>query len=302
MNFPSVPTDSFYKFFFISGIFIFFYSNIYLQTKADDFKSKTSEYQKKLIEFSFKDDQSFDRLKKVSADRDNILNALIKSTEAYNNAITSVGIAEKKINAIIKSGNKISPRQYDSLKRYGNSMLAQNDKRLSVLEDSINSLTQKYKEDSASADAANNEIREQAKLLKLNEDDLDYFKEMAIQARRDVNNFTTLAYLLVLVGSAGWFYFQNIQDQLLLNQRDQIFKKCQSCGVRLKYEKHLNKESIYCSHCYNGEGFTDPDISLKGMKLAIKVRMKEQKIDWLNIKLHLAKIKKLSRWNNDFKW
>lgn len=57
---------------------------------------------------------------------------------------------------------------------------------------------------------------------------------------------------------------------------------CQSCGMPLSRDEQGGgteadggKSALYCSHCYKGGTFTEPDITFEQMKSKVKEKVKQ---------------------------
>ena len=81
------------------------------------------------------------------------------------------------------------------------------------------------------------------------------------------------------------------------------YKNCQSCGMPLAKdeegggtEKNGTRSTMYCSHCYQGGTFTQPDITLQQMTERVKGKLKEMHIPGFLGYFFLRNIPKLKRW------
>lgn len=112
--------------------------------------------------------------------------------------------------------------------------------------------------------------------------------------------------IITTIGFVLWYYkIQNHQDEILERNNQETSKKekiCQSCGMSLKYDLHPYIEAEFCSSCYDGEKFKEPDLTLLEMENKIKKRMQEQGLSNDTIKKQLATLKTLNRWSQIFKW
>ena len=78
---------------------------------------------------------------------------------------------------------------------------------------------------------------------------------------------------------------------------------CQSCGMPLSKdekgggtEADGRKSSQYCSHCYAGGRFTDPDLTAEQMVEKVRGKMKEMHIPGFLAKAFTKDIPTLGRW------
>lgn len=81
------------------------------------------------------------------------------------------------------------------------------------------------------------------------------------------------------------------------------YKNCQSCGMPLKRDEKgggTNADGsvsgMYCSHCYQGGQFTQPDISVSEMQSLVKDKMKTMGFPGFLATLFTRNIPKLKRW------
>ena len=88
---------------------------------------------------------------------------------------------------------------------------------------------------------------------------------------------------------------------------NKTYKQCQSCGMPLKKDKSgggsekdgtLNK--MYCSSCYQGGTFKDPNMTVKNMQeLVDNVLKNEMKFPKIFRWLAVRQIPRLVRWKKD---
>ena len=78
---------------------------------------------------------------------------------------------------------------------------------------------------------------------------------------------------------------------------------CQSCGMPLSKDERGGgteadgrKSSHYCSHCYAGGRFTDPDLTAKQMVEKVRGKMKEMHLPGFLAKAFTKDIPTLGRW------
>jgi len=83
------------------------------------------------------------------------------------------------------------------------------------------------------------------------------------------------------------------------------YKNCQSCGMPLSkdaqgggMEADGSKSVKYCSHCYQGGKFTQPDITVDEMMSFVKGKMKSMHIPGFLANLLTRNIPKLQRWSH----
>ncbi len=77
---------------------------------------------------------------------------------------------------------------------------------------------------------------------------------------------------------------------------------CQSCSMPLQNpelmgtEKDGTKSRDYCTYCYQGGDFIDPGMTLEEMKILVKEKMEEMKMDAGIINLAVNSLPTLKRW------
>ena len=78
---------------------------------------------------------------------------------------------------------------------------------------------------------------------------------------------------------------------------------CQSCGMPLKKDEKGggsnadgSKSTMYCSRCYEGGKFINPNITLSEMKDKVKSKMKEMGFGGLMAWFFTSNMHKLERW------
>jgi hypothetical protein len=90
----------------------------------------------------------------------------------------------------------------------------------------------------------------------------------------------------------------------VINMETKVYKQCQSCGKPLKggeeagTEANGEKSTMYCHFCYENGAFTQPEMTVDGMKIFVEKIMKEEgfikPFRWLAVMQvpHLARWKK----------
>jgi Putative zinc ribbon domain len=83
------------------------------------------------------------------------------------------------------------------------------------------------------------------------------------------------------------------------------YKNCQSCGIPLNKDRKGggtnvdgSKNLMYCSHCYEGGEFLQPDITATEMKDSVKNKLKEMGFPGFLAGFFSKNIPKLERWKN----
>jgi len=83
------------------------------------------------------------------------------------------------------------------------------------------------------------------------------------------------------------------------------YKNCQSCGMPLNKDRKGggtnvdgSKNLMYCSHCYEGGEFLQPDITATEMKDSVKNKLKEMGFPGFLAGFFSKNIPKLERWKN----
>ncbi|MGO4889920.1 zinc ribbon domain-containing protein [Anaerobacillus sp. MEB173] len=80
------------------------------------------------------------------------------------------------------------------------------------------------------------------------------------------------------------------------------YKKCQSCAMPLKKtedrgtEKHLEKSSMYCKHCYQEGEFLQKHISVDEMKQIVIGKCIEMGFPKFLARMFVKNLHKLERW------
>lgn len=85
---------------------------------------------------------------------------------------------------------------------------------------------------------------------------------------------------------------------------DDSYKSCQSCGMPLKRDEtgggtnaDGTKHPMYCSHCFVGGKFTQPELTVEEMQDLVKGKLREFGIPGFLCWPFTNKIPKLKRWN-----
>lgn len=77
---------------------------------------------------------------------------------------------------------------------------------------------------------------------------------------------------------------------------------CQSCSMPLTSfellgtEKDGSPKKLYCKYCYQNGQFTRPQITLEEMKILVKNKMEEMKMDEDTINMVVTCLPNLKRW------
>jgi hypothetical protein len=81
------------------------------------------------------------------------------------------------------------------------------------------------------------------------------------------------------------------------------WKNCQSCGMPLKRDEagggtnaDGTRSGKYCSHCWVGGRFTQPDLTAGEMQALVKSKLKEMGFPGFLGGLFARKVPKLERW------
>lgn len=81
------------------------------------------------------------------------------------------------------------------------------------------------------------------------------------------------------------------------------FRHCQSCGMPLKRDEKGGgtnadgtKSATYCSHCYAGGRFLQPDITAAQMQALVKGKLKELGFPGFLSGIFTRRIPRLKRW------
>ncbi len=81
------------------------------------------------------------------------------------------------------------------------------------------------------------------------------------------------------------------------------YKNCQSCGMPMKKDEKgggtnadSSKSGKFCSHCFVGGKFTQPDITVTEMQALVKNKIQELGFPGFLAGLFTKNIPKLERW------
>jgi hypothetical protein len=82
-----------------------------------------------------------------------------------------------------------------------------------------------------------------------------------------------------------------------------VFKNCQSCGMPLKKDKQGggtnadgSKNALYCSLCYEGGKFRQPNLTVSEMQAFVKGKLKEFGFPGFIAGFFTMGISRLERW------
>ena len=82
-----------------------------------------------------------------------------------------------------------------------------------------------------------------------------------------------------------------------------VHKHCQSCGMPLKKDEKGggsnvdgSRSTTYCSYCYSGGKFTNPDITVTQMQDLVKGKLREFGFPSPLVWVFTRNIPKLERW------
>jgi Putative zinc ribbon domain len=265
MEIPSLPTDSLYKFMFVSGLIVAVYG-IYIQHSGNVAlrdKVHTSQYKfgttdtginKVSIELSAEKKHLENNLKSLE-DTATMLQAGKLSEEYKKEVIQRIVASRQKDSAVRSNLNN----RFDSLRKIGDSV-----------------------------------YKEMKYALEVTKDDYNLGLTMSIGGL-----------LFSFCGSVGWFRQQRLHDRILLEQRNEAVKSaipCESCGMLLKFDNKHKEGNRYCGICYNGKQFREPTLTIEVMKQRIRLRMIGQGIKESTIKKQLKYLNQLDRWSKEFRW
>src|ERR1035437_9867175 len=135
---------------------------------------------------------------------------------------------------------------------------------------------------------------------------------IAINDFSDVVHEDFIKSVVLIIGGAffliiGIFKWGNkdTQEEIGLKRRFQIETKegsCQSCGIILKYDIKPFVKKGFCSTCFDGEKYKEPNLTFAEMSERIQKRMKELGVKDNAIKTHINKLKDLNRWALTLRW
>lgn len=82
-----------------------------------------------------------------------------------------------------------------------------------------------------------------------------------------------------------------------------VYKNCQSCGMPMTRdpgrggtESDGSRSGMYCSHCYAGGKFTDPDMTLEQMTERVRGKMRQMGVPLFLGYFFTRSMPKLKRW------
>lgn len=264
MTLPSVPTDSLYKALFIGGIALFVF-----------IESQTISLKEKISISSFEESKVSKRLLQAGQEISTLLDKQVKDYESRVETL-------KEQTEYLKKGynpkflvDKIGELNFQIKKR---------EEKISDLHSEAAKLQNEF-------DLLHEQVSDQIKELK----------------NKEANDFIlySVAFICFIVGLYGWLKSQSYQNKILYKQYIDAIKEdyiCQSCTMLLRLDKNRKEGSLYCSHCHDGNNFTEPDLSFDKMKERIKKQMSKQGIGWYKRWSHLESLKDLERWKKHFKW
>ena len=116
---------------------------------------------------------------------------------------------------------------------------------------------------------------------------------------------TIVVLIFLALGLARWWRTDQWKEKILFQEYTKALGNdtpCQSCGMRLKFDKDYKEGQIYCHECYDGYDFVDTEMTLKAMKKKIRNRMKTLCFNKWQIWSHTRKLRSYTRWVKQFKW
>lgn len=120
--------------------------------------------------------------------------------------------------------------------------------------------------------------------------------------------FIIIAFLAIVVGFVVWDDEEYESKHVLRKEAKSI--PCQSCGMILKYDLHPFVDAEFCSHCFDGEKYINPELTLEELEKSVRENFKNQelkskgkiKVKAKDIEKHIANLKKLNRWKGTLRW
>ncbi len=73
--------------------------------------------------------------------------------------------------------------------------------------------------------------------------------------------------------------------------------RCQSCGMPLSKDPAPLAGAAFCSYCYDGSKFKQPDFTLEQMTQLVEQKLREQGMPGFVAKWLAGSTKKLQRWS-----
>ena len=109
---------------------------------------------------------------------------------------------------------------------------------------------------------------------------------------------------LFIMGFLFWEKSQNKLDKITGNEAEKAERQytvCQSCSAPFQLAE-ISAGKIYCSYCFDGSSFTEPDMRLDDMEKRVRKQLKRQNASTFAVWIGGRKIKHLYRWNTLLKW
>jgi len=102
--------------------------------------------------------------------------------------------------------------------------------------------------------------------------------------------FLGIGVFLLFTGLVLWIMSETEEDRINEYRRNKELGTlpCQSCGMQLRHDYKPYMEQEYCSHCFNGTGFTET-LSLQQMQDRVKKQMQAQGLKGTAIRRQLKK-------------
>jgi hypothetical protein len=276
MNLPNLPTDNFYKFIALTGVFLFVISIFY------------PKYQQKILR---------DEIEIYNGEISKLNLEKTKSTEKQNELKKRIALLDEKSNcnfqSIVNDSIIVKNKVIDG------------PKELVQLSDEIDKLIDEYSQLNREFDLKAIEISTTRSLINHKENDLSELNKVT-------NVFAPVSILIALTGFLFWYEkTQKYQDKVLKEQAVQFLTSdfCQSCGMRLSNQKNyhkisddIKKQMNYCETCYENGEFTEPELTLKEMKEKVTNRCKMLGYNKIMTYILTSRIKNLERWRDKFQW
>lgn len=86
---------------------------------------------------------------------------------------------------------------------------------------------------------------------------------------------------------------------------EKSYKNCQSCGMPMKRDEQGggtnadgSRSLMYCSHCFQQGNFTQPELTIEGMKARVKDKLKEFGFPGFLAGIFTRNIPSLLRWRD----
>lgn len=276
MTIPNLPTDNLYKFIALTGIFLFLFAIIYPEYRHQEISNEMTLIDGEISKLDLEKEKIKDKQKELK----NQIERLDKECNCGTKSIVNDSVI---IRTVILDGSK----------------------ELLDLSNSIDQLVEQWKDLNRQLSSKMIDIITREKVLINKQKEInDYQKE--------AETYIPISLIISFIGFIAWYEkTQSIQDKLLKEQYQEYLSNayCQSCGIYLKHQdfyasldKEEQRKTKYCTTCYKDGIFIEPDLTYEQMKKRVKERCLKLGFNKFQTFIYLLRLKKLFRWQKNFKW